>query len=157
MRPELFAASFDDVLPIWRDLLWPDRKSPILAVSPIGMDRRYDGNIADACPSFFVLRDSSGTIRGTNSGYATGGGAYRSRGLYLDPAFRGKGFASILLGAVRDQALREQCSVLWSFPRASAMDAYARFGFERASDWFTDGMEFGPNCIATLRLVPPRS
>ena len=56
-----------------------------------------------------------------------------------------KGISKILFLMTESQAIREECNLIWSIPRKSALGAYTRFGFETVGDFFDEGMEFGPN------------
>jgi len=41
---------------------------------------------------------------------------------------------------------------LWTIPRQSSWPAYKNVGFIQTSDWFSEGVEFGPNCYASMTL-----
>jgi GNAT superfamily N-acetyltransferase len=144
----LRSAEFQEVLPIWQDHLWPGRKSPIRAVSPIDHSLRFQSEINSAKPTFWKICGKHDEITGVISGYKTATGHYRSRGLFVKREFRGMGFSNQLLSAVIEQGKTEGCNFVWSLPRQSAWHAYERFGFVRTSDWLQEGMEFGPNCLA---------
>jgi GNAT superfamily N-acetyltransferase len=144
-------STFEEVLPVWRDQLWPARKSAIKPVSPIGFDMRYSAEIAQAEPSFWAFA-LNGKVVGTLSGYRTSADQFRCRGLFVAPELRGRGLSRELLNAAVKQARSEGCRELWSLPRRSAWPAYEAFGFSRSSDWFEEGVEFGPNCLAMYPL-----
>jgi GNAT superfamily N-acetyltransferase len=144
--------SFAEVYPIWRDHLWPGRKSEIKPVSPVGPDLKYAGEIARSAPHFWGLVGPNGLLVGIISGYRTSPETFRSRGLYIEEHYRCRGLSRRLLSAVCAEAKTHGCKQVWSFPRHSAWPAYSAFGFWRASDWFERGMEFGPNCLAYYDL-----
>lgn len=147
----LRSASFAEVLPLWEEFLWPGRRSPIKPVSPIAPDLTFDAAIKESQASFWVVESPSGIVA-ANSGYRTGGAAYRSRGLIVKTRFRGNGLSRHLLEATVQRARQENCAEVWSLPRQTAWISYERFGFHRSSDWFSEGMEFGPNCLAKYRI-----
>ncbi len=143
--------NWDIVLPIWRDKLWPGRKSEIKPTNGIkfmgGFDKRIESNI----PTFFGAFIGNECV-GVNSGFKTDENYYRSRGLYVNPDHRKTGISQILLYAAQGQAHAENCGVMWSMPRESALSAYKRFGFEKVSAMFDENVEFGPNCFVIKTL-----
>jgi hypothetical protein len=50
------------------------------------------------------------------------------------------------------QALSENCNMLWTMARKNSLFAYKNFGFVQVSEFFTEGVEFGPNCYMRKRL-----
>ena len=98
-------------------------------------------------PTFFGVFDQ-GKLVGVNSGHKTKDDEYRSRGLWVDPICRGKKIAKILLQACINKSIDEGCSIVWTLPRQTSMPAYKSVGFEKESDWFNEGVLYGPNCIA---------
>ena len=144
--------TFEEILPIWRDFLWPNRLSKIEPVSIIQIDQTIDGSISQYSPTFFgFLID--GKIAGVNSGFKTAKSCFRSRGLYVNPEFRGHNLSASLLQAVETQAKKEDCNLIWTMPRQSAFPAYSRAGYIRTSEFFSEGVEFGPNCMAIKFVV----
>lgn len=102
-------------------------------------------------PSFWGVYEDN-KIVGVNSGFRTDVHDYRSRGIWVDPQYRGQGIASLLFDALFVQAFEEQCTMCWSIPRQSALRAYTSVGFVQTSDFFDEGMEFGPNCYVCKML-----
>lgn len=151
MKVYLRTATFQEVLPLWSAGLWPNRNSPINPVSPLDHQLRYSFSIKGAHPTFWIL-ESQGKVVGTLSGFQTGQSYYRVRGLYIEPAYRGRGWSSRLLLAALNQARVERNSTAWTLPRKSTFRAYEAVGFSRASDWFSEGMEFGPNCLSFVQI-----
>jgi len=137
--------SFSEVLPIWRDHLWPGRKSEIKPTNGIKFMGGFDKEIEKNIPTFFGTFDGKKLI-GVNSGHATNDYEYRSRGIYIFPEYRRQGISKHLFRAVELQAIKEKKNTLWSMPRASSLEAYIKFGFSVVSEEFND-MEFGPNCF----------
>lgn len=144
--------SYDDVLPLWEEYLWPGRESRI---GPMSSMLYYGGYNLDIYgiyePTFFGIYDNEELV-GVNSGHRTDYNAYRSRGLYVNPSFRGLGIGKRLLLATCNKAREEQCNFAWSMPRKGSEFAYTSVGFELTSDWFNEGVEFGPNAYCIMYL-----
>jgi GNAT superfamily N-acetyltransferase len=137
--------SFQEVLPLWREKLWPRRQSEILEKSSLRFGGGYDGAIyKTAAPLFwgYFMRER---LIAANSGFWTSKEEFRSRGLYVEPEFRGRGIAQMLLRELLQTAQENGARRAWSIPRQSALKTYQAVGFETHGDFFTEGMEFGPN------------
>lgn len=126
--------SFDTILPIWKNELWPDRTSAIETHSAMtwpfeGAPDPIDMNIFDYKPTFWGVYIDDKLV-GVNSGHRTDNTQYRSRGIWVDPDYRGRGIAQQLFTSTEHQALVEDCLLLWSIPRKTALSSYTKFGFE---------------------------
>lgn len=143
--------SFEEILPFW-ECLWPKRSSPIKPTSSLlflgGHDLRIhnEGN-----PHFWKLLLND-TVIGVNSGLSTSQDAFRSRGLWIHPQFRGKSLSQKLLHYAEIEGIKRGCKYLWSAPRYGSLTAYEKFGFVQVSAWIDRGFEFGPNCYARKDL-----
>ncbi len=126
--------SFDEILPIWRDQLWPGRISSIDPNSAMCFLGGYDLVNMHTDPTFFAYM-FDGEIAGVNSGHLCNDNHYRSRGLYVFPAFRGKGIGILLLRATIEQAKKENASLCWSYPKFTSWSTYSKAGFILASEW----------------------
>jgi len=141
--------SFEQITEVWHKELWPSRVSPIETHSAMtwpfdGNPIEFDMDIFNYEPTFFGVFDNQKLV-GVNSGHRTKDNVYRSRGIWVNPEYRKKGISKILFLMTESQAIREECNLIWSIPRKSALGAYTRFGFETVGDFFDEGMEFGPN------------
>ena len=131
--------SFEDILPIWENKLWPNRESAIEGVSAMtwpyeGNPDPIDMNIFEYQPTFYgVYMDNK--LVGVNSGHKTSDTQYRSRGIWVDPEYRKKGVAQLLFVLTEHQARIEKCEMLWSIPRKTALTAYTKFGFTTVGDF----------------------
>ena len=143
-------ATWEEVLPIWRDKLWPGRTSAIEPTSAIKYLGGYDMQNMQFVPVFFSVR--SDRIIAVNSIVQCADGSARSRGLWVDPEYRKAGYARIVLECSILQAKDWQSSHIWTMPRVTALPAYQSVGFIQTSDWFDQGVEFGPNCYASRRI-----
>ena len=126
--------SFDTILPIWKNELWPDRTSAIETHSAMtwpfeGAPDPIDMNIFDYKPTFWGVYIDDKLV-GVNSGHRTDHTQYRSRGIWVDPDYRGRVIAQMLFSMTEHQALVEGCLLLWSIPRKTALSSYTKFGFE---------------------------
>lgn len=150
--------TFDQILPVWQHKLWPGRESEIKPMSSMVYEGGYDMNIYNLyTPTFWGIYDiDSISLIAVNSGHRTSATVYRSRGLYVDPAYRGRQLASKLFKSIDEQALIEECEHVWSLPRKSAAFAYTSNGYNKTSPWINSGMEFGPNCYVLKVLDPTR-
>lgn len=147
MKVKSAIVDFDTILPIWQKKLWLHRESPIRPMSSMQYQGGFDISIYEKYePTFFAVYNVVGDIIGVNSGHKTTNDLYRSRGIWVDPAYRRKGVCGILFCELHGQAMKEGCKALWSIPRKSALSAYEKYGFEKTSEFFDTDMEFGPNC-----------
>lgn len=144
--------NFETVLPIWENQLWPNRKDPVKPTNNLQYLGGRDKLISEQLPVFFAVFDGN-CIVGVNSGLPTLHGGFRSRGIWVDPAYRKKGVGAMLLNAVIDYARSNGYSYAWSMPRQSALHAYTSVGYIQTSDFFDEGVEFGPNCFVRIDLV----
>jgi GNAT superfamily N-acetyltransferase len=87
------------------------------------------------------------------SGFRTDEKVYRSRGLYVTPEKRGAGLSKMLLKLTIATAKKENCRIIWTMPRKSALFAYENVGFYKIGKWIDEGVEFGPNCIAINEIL----
>ena len=131
--------SFDTILPIWQDKLWPNRQSAIEPMSAMtwpfeGAPDPIDMNIFNYMPTFWGVYIDDKLV-GVNSGHRTDHTQYRSRGIWVDPDYRGRGIAQQLFTLTEHQALVEGSLLLWSIPRKTALPAYTKFGFETVGDY----------------------
>ena len=126
--------SFDIILPIWQNKLWPNRTSAIEPMSAMtwpfeGSPDPIDMTIFEFEPTFYGLY-IDGNLVGVNSGHRTSDTQYRSRGIWVDPDYRGRGIAQQLFALTEHQAKVEGCLLMWSIPRKTALSSYTKFGFE---------------------------
>ena len=132
--------SWRTILNIWETKLWKNRDSAIETHS--AMTWPYSGPIPthsmrvfDYIPYFIGVYDGDKLI-GVNSGHRTDDKTFRSRGLWVDPAYRKQGIAQLLFETTEQLALIEGCTLIWSVPRKTALSAYERFGFKTQGDFF---------------------
>lgn len=132
--------SFDQILSVWQTELWPNRQSDIETHSAMTWpyswpETEIDMEIFNYDATFFGVFSKQQLI-GVNSGHKSSEVEYRSRGIWVDPAFRKTGVSQILFGMTEDQAMAEGCEMIWSIPRKTALKAYTKFGFMTVGDYF---------------------
>ena len=161
---EYFETTFDEIYDLWNEGLWPNRVSKIESRSSLSWDARLwegYGNISITKqketiwkyePTFWAAR-SEGKLIGVNSGFRTNVNIYRSRGLYVNPEYRGEGVSKMLLKLTINSAKQEECRIIWTMPRKSALFSYESVGFRKIGGWIDKGVEFGPNCIAINQIL----
>jgi ribosomal protein S18 acetylase RimI-like enzyme len=126
--------TWEEILVIWQKELWLNRSSPIESNSAMNFLSGYDmGNMATRPTFFGYIIDEK--IIGVNSGHGCRDGSYRSRGLWVHPNCRKKGIGRSLLQEAVNQGMKEQCKMIWSYPRQSSWPTYSGVGFKLASDW----------------------
>lgn len=127
--------SWDQILNIWSNRLWPNRISKIEPNSAMVYMGGYDMFNMNTTPTFFGLFVNNELV-GVNSGHMCNDKQYRSRGLFVDPKHRGNKYGSMLLSATIEQGRLEGADMVWSLPRKTSILAYQHAGFELSSDWF---------------------
>lgn len=148
--------TFQEILPIWHDKLWPNRVSKIETHSAMTwpythINQPYDAAVFLYPATFFGIYDQNKLIA-VNSGHLTTQQEYRSRGLWVDPEYRGMGLAQMILISAIEQAKQEGAEMIWSIPRLTALPSYERVGFKTVGDIIDEGLEFGPNIYCWLEL-----
>jgi GNAT superfamily N-acetyltransferase len=105
-------------------------------------------------PAYFFGVYDNDTLIAVNSGYLTTDTEFRSRGLWVDTAYRGMGIAQQLLLTTIQQAQLSGASMIWSIPRLTAVPAYERAGFITVGEPISEQVEFGPNiyCVKELNI-----
>lgn len=140
---EIKEIQFDECLDMWKKL-WASRVSPIEPTSAMIFNesdfssRAYSSNIKKPV---FLGAFVNGVLAGVNSFHEIDS-TTRSRGLYVDPTYRGNKIGELLL---RETILRSPSSC-WSFPKQEALSTYLRAGFKQASEIMYDSTEEKYNC-----------
>lgn len=149
--------TFEQILPIWENKLWPNRVSKIETHSAMTWplshpNQPYSMTIFKYPAYFFGIYDQENLIA-VNSGHLTSEHEFRSRGLWVDPQYRRQKLAQQILLATAQQAKEVGAHMIWSIPRISALPAYERVGFKTVGNVVVDGVEFGPNIYCCLGLI----
>lgn len=143
--------SFDAILTVWKNQLWPGRLSPIEPFSAMRFMGEYSSNFAKL-PQVFLGGYQDNKLVAVNSLHLAEKYMARSRGLWVDSNFRGAGFGTKILIETGVYAKELGADAIWSFPRQSSITTYKSAGYIQISHWLDDG-EFGPNCYAISPLA----
>jgi len=100
--------TFTQILPIWKNELWPDRMSEIETHSamtwPKPKAEPYDMGIFSNPVYFWGIYDG-GDLIAVNSGHLSSPLEFRSRGLWVHPNYRSLGLSQQLLLAAKQTAI----------------------------------------------------
>lgn len=141
---------FSQILPLWKNELWPDRISVIETNSAMSYLNGYNIENMNYEPTFFGYFIGRNII-GVNSGHTCKDNSYRSRGLWVNKEYRNKGIGKLLLLETITQAKLEKCSTIWSYPRKTSWPTYKSVGFELTSKWHkSETSEANAYCILFL-------
>ena len=142
--------SFEQILPIWKNELWPDRVSPIESCSSmVYLDNSYTDNFS--LPAWFLGCFVDSTIVGVNSGHMCVDGSARSRGLWVNSAYRNNSIGKTLLVETTKIAVIHGATSIWSFPRKSSFSTYAKAEFTQTSQWQeSETSEANAYCVLSL-------
>lgn len=146
---------WNQIQPVWRYNLWPDRQSPIESHSAMtwpfdNNQEPYEMSVFDYKP-FFIGAVLDNKLIGVNSGHRSSSNHFRSRGLWVDPDHRKHGIAQMLFAETERLAKSEGSDMIWSVPRKTALSAYQRFGFETVGDFF--GTETAESNIYVIKQL----
>lgn len=140
--------TFDEILPVWRDKLWPGRESVIEPVSAIDEDGSINMELMNSRPVFIACIEN-GNIIGVVSGFQTGE-KFRSRGLWVSETARNSGVGQGLMQELEKVARKNSCSAIWTMARNDAFPFYEKAGFIRKT--VITQYEFGPHIICEKKL-----
>lgn len=144
--------SFNDILPVWQNHLWLDRTSEIKSMSSMTLSRTYNMSIYEIYKPYFCAVYDDDSIVGVNSCHQTDIDEFRSRGIYIFPQYRSKNYSSLLFDFVKEKAIENNCTTIWSLPRLSALKSYTNYGFKECSEVINTNVEFGPNVYVKMIL-----
>jgi len=145
---DLDILTWEHVKPIWDNHLWPGRDSyPVTSMIYLG---GYDMQYKDEEPHFVGFTDI-GEIIAVNSYVRNKAQTWRSRGLWVHPKFRGRGYAREILKYMIDDVKQRGGDWIWTMPRRGSLEVYEAVGFERTTDWEKQG--WGVNCYAKIELT----
>jgi len=138
---------YETICKLWKNL-WPDRDPP--ETSAMMFPEGYSQKAKQNPPTHWGLFVDDELV-GVNSGHKTSDTHYRSRGIWVEPDHRNKGYSSLLFECVFDQAFEEGCEYVWSCPKKEAAVIYTNNGFEIVSDWIE--LDYGSNAYAIIKIV----
>jgi len=177
-------AEFAEIEKLWRERLWPQRKSAIEPNSAMILGGGIDLSYMNEEPQFWIAEDLREDLRtdsqdesqgesperpraiGCLSGHFAGeftdrnrpGRLYRSRGLWVDQSRRRRGIARQLMRELIEHARSQDAVAIWTFPRKTAMPFYESMGFRMWSTWLPQQEgDSDLNCYAILELEAAKS
>lgn len=125
--------TFEDIGPVWADRLWPGRKQ-IEPASAMLFEGGHDMEHFEL-PVRYIGLFEDGKMVGVNSGHVCADNSFRSRGLWVDPTARGKGYGKQLLIHTLADGLELGCYFCWSLPRKTSWPTYESAGFRLTTHW----------------------
>jgi len=140
---------FDTINKIWTEHLWPSRISKIETHSAMLLNKTYDIKNFDHKVTFLLLYEGN-HIAGCNSGHMCSDNTYRSRGLYVFPEYRKKGYATSLLKHTINIGKDEHACSVWSYPRYESWSSYGAAGFSLITSW--EKSETGTNAYCICKV-----
>ena len=140
---------FETVNKIWTEHLWPSRISKIETHSAMLLNKTYDIKNFDNKATFLILYEGS-HVAGCNSGHMCSDNTYRSRGLYVFPEYRKKGYATSLLKHTINIGKDEHACSVWSYPRYESWSSYGAAGFSLITSW--EKSETGTNAYCIYKV-----
>lgn len=153
-RPQVKFITFEECADVWSTKLWPGRKdiepASAMVYSPETVELKYDMRNMELPQVFFGLF-FGGEMIGVNSGHVCGDGSFRSRGLWVDWIYRGKGLGIELLTSTIHYAHVMKSTFIWSYPRFTSRKSYEAAGFTITSDWrASDTSDSNAYCIKKI-------
>lgn len=150
MVVEIRALGFDDVSPLWHKA-WPDNPANVKPVNTATFMFTYGINGYDSRIPFgeihFYGAFVEGLLVGVNSCYkSTPTYWMRTRGLYVEPEFRGNGIGGQLIDHGLALASEYKCSYLWGYPRCTSWPLWKSKGFKATGKITT--FDYGPHVWA---------
>ncbi|MBC7466591.1 MAG: GNAT family N-acetyltransferase [Bdellovibrio sp.] len=143
--------TFDQILPIWAQYLWPERRSIIEPVSAIDIDSNIDMgifNFADNAHYFAAFNNDQ--IIGVISGHLTKPNQCRLRGLFVMPEYRGQSVSRRLIETELNHATELGCTQIWALIRTKNIGLFAKYEFKE--HMLTNKYEFGPHYIVQRKI-----
>lgn len=144
--PQIELCSFLDILPAWRDELWPARSSLIEPLSMIDRDGTINMGLKEVGsikpPVFLQIRDTTGNCLGTIQGQWTAMTEMRLRGVWTHPTLRGQGWGKKLIQTLTSHAKPHS---LWVMSRSDAVPFYQSCGLRTYRQ--VTGYEYGPHVL----------
>lgn len=146
---QIIDSTFESILPIWQNQLWPGRFG-IASFSWMKLGGGHYGFFEPQKKFWQIEWDDK--VVGVLSAHALPENAFiRTRGLWVDEAYRRKKVASHLLLEATNWARAQGAEILWTYPRQEAWSVYEKCGFLQVGPWLQD--EKGQiNCYASKRV-----
>ena len=144
MSVEIKEISFEDILPLWKNNLWPERTSKIEPTSAINIEAKIDMSIMTYSPHFVGVFANLRLVS-VLSGHQTSEKNYRLRGLWVAHEFRNLGYGTKIMDHMILNAKQLGFDQVWILNRVYNEDYFKKFGFERL--FKVDTFEYGPHYV----------
>jgi len=146
MNPILTELRFEDVQPIWKEQLWPERTSKIEKISYISSSGIIDMQIGQwgTNPIFLGFTNNTEIVACVSS-FQTNQHEYRCRGIWVQESFRSTGLGLKMIDALIEIIKKNdsQASTLWTMARLRSVGFYQRAQFKNQQ--IIEGYEYGPH------------
>lgn len=154
---KIIKISFEEILPYWKNELWPSRTSAIEPYSAIDINGNIDINICEiAAPKFWAYKIDD-KIVGVISCQNTDVNVFRLRGIWVDSHLRQKGIGKSLTDHLKNYVSTRQgpqtsdTLLLWTMSRESNVNFYQSCGFKKKHR--LDKYEYGPHWIMEQKKI----
>lgn len=127
--------SFQQIREVWSNKLWPGREL-IEPVSAMVYLQGYSMEHFNLPVIYYGIFEDN-LLVGVNSGHLCSDNSFRSRGLWVDPTCRGKGYGIALLKRTVNYGRVLRCDFCWSLPRQTSWTTYEKVGFSRTTEWMS--------------------
>jgi GNAT superfamily N-acetyltransferase len=146
--------SFEEIAPFWHRL-WSNNPANVKPVNTATFMYTYgingfDKRIPFGPVNFFgIVCDDQ--VVGVFSTYKSSETYWmRARGLWVEPAYRGRGFGKALIEEAKRNAIRAGCDFLWAYPRCETWPMWEQLGFK--SKGRIDFPDTGPHVWAYAKV-----
>ena len=147
---EIREVSFETVLPVWKDSLWPGRVSAIEPISCIGFDGQIDISIQNYQGHFFGAYARSELV-GVISCHPVTSDMMRLRGIFVKSGNRGQQVGEKLIQKVKDAARQAGMRLVFGLVRERNQSYFEKNGFHFRKKVI--GYEFGPHVIMVWEIL----
>ena len=149
MENKIKEISFEEILPTWKNFLWPERISVIEEVSCIDQSGKIDVSIRQFSSVFFGCI-SNEELTGVISCHPISRDIMRIRGIYVFQIHRNKGLGRQLISKVIEFSHNRRFQKIFGLVREKNEQYFEGAGFYTYSN--TDAFEYGPHVLMEFRL-----
>ena len=137
--------NYETAKEVWKQELWSYGDSADKKYSKMKINNeKFDKTMAKKTIFYWAYKLDD-KIVGINSGYKSCDNYYRSRGIWVDPKFRGIGFAKTLIDVAITESMFWDCKYIWAYPRKETVGVWESMGFKKQGQF--ESASYGFNCI----------
>lgn len=144
---EIRTISFEEILPVWKNFLWPERVSVIENVSCVDQLGNIDVIIRQYKSEFFGCFESTELI-GVVSCHPINQEVMRIRGIYVFEAYRNKKIGRDLIKQVEKTVFEQNYKKIFGLVREKNENYFKGVGF--VSYGRTGVFEYGPHVLMEM-------